>query len=137
MKYYHVAGDRWDVSQYQVDALPVAERAGYFVIQQSSPAWYDSAVSRMVEGRPKLVKGQYVQQWVIEPLSPEQINAARLAKAESVKAQALDLLNTSDYMVIPDRFSMYDETRKGAIVAYREALREVVRGNSESLPDKP
>lgn len=53
---------------------------------------------------------------------------------DSVKNEALQLLKDSDYRVLQDKFVQYSLNKQTAVLEYREALREVVRGNESLLP---
>jgi hypothetical protein len=63
-------------------------------------------------------------------------NADTLAAqaTEVLKSQAQALLSASDYRVLPDKFSQYDSGNQTLITAYRESLRDVIRGTSAVIP---
>lgn len=118
-------------SDYMLARMSAKERALYAPIVPTRPPWYDSTTHKIEEGLPKKVKGEWLQVWNIAPRDKAEIEDMAAAEAETRKAQALQLLAECDYMALADR-AMTDEQR-----IYREALREVVRGNSADMPVKP
>lgn len=138
MKYVNTStGKPPYASDYMLARMGPLERSLYAPIAPTRPPWYDSTTHKIEEGLPENVKGEWLQVWNIVPRDKAEIEAMEAAEVEARKAQALQLLAESDYRATADRWSMMPHEQQMAWADYREALREVVRGNKAEIPEAP
>lgn len=99
----------------------------YRVISTQQPE-YNSLLEKCVELAPEFVEDNWVQQWSVEPLSPEELKILYDSRAAEVRANRYRLLVETDWTQFKD---VSTETSDKYVV-YRQALRDV--SSQEGFP---
>jgi len=79
------------------------------------------------ESEPVLENGQWIRQWSLVDMSPEEQAAADLNEAQNVRSNRNEILKTCDWTQLAD--SPLSENAKSEWSQYRQALRDIP-GNS-------
>ena len=126
MKYIHTPTGEWPINDGQLSKYKPEELA---IIWPGERKWYDSEKYKEVEGSPKLVNDKWEQVWEYVLLSETEIKELTEQEIEALQLEASEELKRTDYWALSDRPPLTQQQKD-----YREALREVVRGNSNILP---
>lgn len=97
---------------------------GYVRIVHTWPKDID-LYSKLVEGKPTLINGEWTQTWERVSFTAEECEQHIVMLAAGIIEQRNALLNRSDKFVMPDRWEKYDEHTKREWADYRQALRDV------------
>lgn len=101
-------------------------------------AWkpYDSNETTEVVELDNIVYNSDTKKYTPEFITEEQLNEAIYKRdSQAAKIIAQGLLKDSDWRITQDKFAQYSSIQQENIVIYREQLREVVRGNSLTIPE--
>lgn len=111
---------------------------GYAVLHSSEFPAYDAKTQGLVEDTPKLLSGQWWQQWSVVELELAVSNANL---SQFARAKRDQLLLDSDKYVLADRWGSMDEQAKLAWTGYRQSLRDIPNQpsfpNNVSWPNRP
>lgn len=91
-----------------------------FPVQAVSPPAFNSRTQRLVEQQPARIAGAWVQRWIIEPLSGDEITALDARQADAVRADRTARLAACDWTQLADA-----PVDTAAWAAYRQDLRDV------------
>jgi hypothetical protein len=95
---------------------------GMFSVQPVAAPQFDAATHKLVERTP-LFDGQlWTQQWAVEALSQDEIDARNAQQAASVRAERNQRLAASDWTQVADA-----PVDKAAWAVYRQELRDITK----------
>ena len=83
-----------------IENIDLAEYGVYPVVSQGMPP-YNPATQRVEQGMPQKVGDDWLQQWVVVDLTPEEIAQREEAQRQANKAQAESLLQATDWTENP------------------------------------
>lgn len=125
-KYPYSIGDlRRDNPQTSFPTNPSMETlAEYGVFPVQSAKQPDSVYTKNVtENHPQLVNGAWVQTWLVEDASAEEVQQRTNDKVASVRAERNSLIADCDWTQLND--SPLTSTQKQAWAVYRQSLRDI------------
>lgn len=94
MAYIHVPTMRYPLKERQIRAenpntsfsSSFRPPDGYETVAQTDPPPYDEMTSNLTEAKPVLVDGVWVQEWLIEPASAEEIEQRKASLIDSIRS---------------------------------------------------
>jgi hypothetical protein len=95
-----------------------------FPVHFSAPPSIDSLTQKIVESQPLYDGLSWIQQWSIEALSQEEIDANAAQQAASVRAERDRLLTATDWIAIK-AMETGALAEYSAVIEYRQALRDI------------
>jgi hypothetical protein len=99
---------------------------GYARIKPNYPQNMDM-YTHYVRGLPKLVDGEWTEQFIVTPMTAQEKNDRKPYFAETLRIQRNQLLKESDLLVMNDRWETWTQEQKDAITHYRKALRDLTK----------
>jgi hypothetical protein len=93
--------------------------AGVVLVEASPPPAHDAS-HKAVAGSPVLSDGKWVQGWVVEPLSADEVAEREVVAAQDIRADRNQRLSSCDWTQVADA-----PVDQAAWAAYRQALRDI------------
>jgi hypothetical protein len=120
---HDVEPTQWDENNYCFARRLDPDRAamlGVHKLKIVTPPYFDPAVEKRVEKDAILVDGVWTQVYAVEPLTDEEVEAAREEQARRVRAERNRLLEQSDWTQVSDA-----PVDQAAWAVYRQAFRDI------------
>lgn len=113
-------------TSFPVGGISTADLAVWnvFPVHFSAPPSIDSLTQKIVESPPLYDGLSWVQQWAVEALSQEEIDANTAQQASSVRAERDRLLTATDWIAIK-AMETGALAEYSAVIEYRQALRDI------------
>lgn len=147
MAYIHVPTLRYPLKERHIRAenpntsfpRTFSPLEGYELVQPVPQPEHNVLTHKVEEDNPALIEGLWTQQWIVVPLSEEEVDGINQNAAMGVRAERDRLLQETDWIVI--KSYERNENIPSEWEVYRQALRDITAQegfpHSVTWPTKP